>query len=64
MKFSRARTRFAVLLMAATGGLVLAGSAFAHAQVMAQRMGEGDRGQHHAAAGRLEVGCLDRKSVV
>jgi len=33
MKFSRARTRFAVLLMAATGGLVLAGSAFAHAQV-------------------------------
>ena len=33
MKFSRARTRFAVLLMAATGGLVLAGSAFAHAHV-------------------------------
>jgi len=33
MKFSRARTRLAVLLIAATGGLVLAGSAFAHAQV-------------------------------
>jgi uncharacterized protein YcnI len=33
MKLLRARTRVAVLFMAAGGGLVLAGSAFAHAQV-------------------------------
>jgi uncharacterized protein YcnI len=33
MKLLRARTRFAVLIMAAGGGLVLAGSAFAHAHV-------------------------------
>ena len=33
MKLSRARTRFAVLIMAASGGLVLAGSAFAHAHL-------------------------------
>jgi uncharacterized protein YcnI len=33
MKLLRARTRFAVLLMAAGGGLALAGSAFAHANV-------------------------------
>jgi uncharacterized protein YcnI len=33
MKFSRARTLFGVLLMAAAGGLALAGSAFAHAHV-------------------------------
>ena len=33
MKFLRARTRIAVLLMAAAGGLALAGSAFAHAHV-------------------------------
>jgi uncharacterized protein YcnI len=33
MKLLRARTRFAVLFMAAGGGLALAGSAFAHAHV-------------------------------
>ena len=33
MKSLRGRTRFAVLLMAAAGGLALAGSAFAHAHV-------------------------------
>ena len=33
MKLSRAGTRFAVLFMAAGGGLVLTGSAFAHAHV-------------------------------
>jgi uncharacterized protein YcnI len=33
MRFLRARTRFAGLLMAAAGGLALAGSAFAHAHV-------------------------------
>jgi uncharacterized protein YcnI len=33
MKFSRARTRIAVLLFAASGGLAFAGSAFAHAEL-------------------------------
>jgi len=33
MRFARARTRITVLLFAAAGGLVLAGSAFAHANV-------------------------------
>jgi uncharacterized protein YcnI len=33
MKFLRVKTRLAVLLLAAVGGLVLAGSAFAHAHV-------------------------------